>query len=152
MTDRRTYSIGHGTRTSDAFFAVLETWGIRRLVDVRRFPVSRRHPQFSREALERECGLRGIDYVWMGDALGGFRDGGYESHLRTAEFADALGRLETLARERATAFLCAEKEPTRCHRRFIAQELARRGWSVSHLLDERSAVAEGAQEQQGELW
>lgn len=149
MSERRICSIGHGTRTSEAFFGVLEAWRIRRIVDVRRFPVSRRHPQFSREALERECGLRSLEYAWMGDALGGFRDGGYEAHLRTPEFADALRRLEDLARERATAFLCAEKDPARCHRRFIAQELARRGWAVTHLLDARSAVPEGAQ---GELW
>lgn len=143
------YSIGHSTRTPEAFFRALEAWEIRRVVDVRRFPVSRRRPHFSREALERECGLRGVDYVWMGDGLGGFRGGGYESHLRTPEFAEALRRLEDLARERASAFLCAERDPARCHRRFIAQELARRGWAVTHILDERSATPEG---EQGELW
>lgn len=141
----RIYSLGHSTRTQAELLRILQAWRVHRLVDVRRFPVSRRHPHFTRDALESACVRHAIEYVWMGEALGGFRQGGYETHLATHEFQDALARLETLARERATAFLCAEKEPTRCHRRFIARELERRGWHVVHILEETSAVAEGAQ-------
>lgn len=149
MSAPRVYSVGHSTRRLEDFLWLLAAWRVRRLVDVRRFPVSRRHPHFKREALESACARNAIDYVWMGDALGGFRDGGYEPHMATPEFQDAIARLEELARDRATAFLCAEKEPARCHRRFIAQALERRGWHVGHILEEASAVPEGAQ---CELW
>lgn len=147
MSADRVFSLGHGARSPEAFGRVLKAWGIRRLVDVRRFPRSRRHPHFSRDALEPGCGARGIEYVWMGDLLGGFRTGGYEAYLRTAEFARGIERLEALARDRPTAFLCAERDPARCHRRFIARELERRGWSVVHVLDETTTAAT-----QGELW
>lgn len=148
---KRVFSVGHGTRGLDEFFAILEAWGVRRLVDVRRFPASRRHPHFARDALERECGRRGLEYAWMGETLGGFRDGGYEGHLRTREFLDSLRRLEDLAAERPSAFLCAERDPSRCHRRHIAEALERRGWTVTHILDASSAL-EGGDPAQGELW
>lgn len=147
MTPDRAFSLGHGARPPEAFYRVLEAWGIRRLVDVRRFPRSRRHPHFSRDALERDCAQHEIEYVWMGDLLGGFRTGGYEAHLATGEFARGIERLEALARAGPTAFLCAERDPGRCHRRFIARELERRGWEVAHVIDETTTTAT-----QGELW
>ena len=147
MTADRVFSLGHGARSPETFYRLLAAWGIRRLVDVRRFPRSRRHPHFSRDALEPGCASHAVEYVWMGDLLGGFREGGYEAHLATGEFARGLERLEQLARERPTAFLCAERDPARCHRRFIARELERRGWEVVHVIDATTTTAT-----QGELW
>jgi uncharacterized protein (DUF488 family) len=80
----------------------------------------------------------------MGDTLGGLRAGGYARWMGTPEFAAGLARLEDLARERPTAFMCAERDPARCHRRYIAAALRDRGWDVLHLIDVGETVtAEG---------
>jgi uncharacterized protein (DUF488 family) len=114
---------------------------------VRRFPGSRRHPQFASDALAASLAERGIDYAHAG-ALGGFRkprpdspnDGweqpafrGYADHLASPEFAEALARLEREATERPVAIMCAEAQWWRCHRRLIADALTVRGWHVLHL-------------------
>lgn len=139
--ERRVFSLGHSTRGADEFLGILHAWRVERLVDVRRFPTSRRHPHFSRDALSLRCAREGIDYLWLGEALGGFRTGGYEAYTETDAFARGLDRLEGLATERATAFLCAERDPARCHRRYIARALERRGWAVVHILDETKGAA-----------
>ena len=66
------YTIGHSTRSIDDLIAALEAHGIQTLVDIRAFPMSRRLPQFNREALEKSLATAGIRYVWM-KALGGYR-------------------------------------------------------------------------------
>ena len=141
------FTVGHSTRSIDELIGLLEAAEVERLVDVRRFPGSRRHPQFAREALAAALGERGIDYVHE-PALGGFRrplpdspNGGWEQtafqgyadHMATPEFAAALAQLEREATERPTAIMCAEAQWWRCHRRLIADALTVRGWRVLHL-------------------
>src|SRR3569832_2438538 len=67
------YSIGHGDRSIEDFVSILLAHGIRGLADVRAYPVSRRHPQFSREDLRHALEERGIKYLWLGAARGGGR-------------------------------------------------------------------------------
>jgi uncharacterized protein (DUF488 family) len=67
--------------------------------------------------------------------LGGYRTGGSEKHMESPAFKKGLTQLEQAARARRTAFCCAERFPWRCHRRFIAQALERKGWRVIHILD-----------------
>jgi uncharacterized protein (DUF488 family) len=129
------YTIGSSTRTWEVFLAVLAAYGIRALVDVRRFPVSRRYPHFTRDHLGAELPPRGISYHWLGQSLGGYRTGGYEGYTRTAAYRDGIAALEVIGRECATAFLCAERLPSQCHRRFIAATLEQRGWQVVHILE-----------------
>jgi uncharacterized protein (DUF488 family) len=120
---------------------------VTRLVDVRTVPRSRRNPQFEQDALRASLAARDIDYRHE-PALGGFRrpqpgsvNGGWEQpafrgyadHMPSPEFAEALGRLEALARERPTAIMCAEAQWWRCHRRLISDALLARGWKVLHL-------------------
>ena len=137
------YTIGHSNRDADAFLAVLRAHGVTRLVDVRSMPRSH-FEHFRRGALAAWLPEAGIEYIWMGDTLGGLRAGGYARWMRTPEFAAGLMRLEDLARERPTAFMCAERDPARCHRRYIAAALRDRGWDVHHLIDVDEAVtAEG---------
>ena len=65
--------------------------------------------------------------------------------MRSAGFLRGLERMEALAAEATTAILCAEAEPGRCHRRFLAAALEARGWTVAHLgrtLAERTARGE----------
>jgi uncharacterized protein (DUF488 family) len=120
---------------------------VRRLVDVRTVPRSRRHPQFAGDALAVSLPERRIEYFHE-PALGGFRkpqedspnDGwehaafrGYADHMASPEFAAALERLERSAAERPTTVMCAEAQWWRCHRRLIADAMTVRGWRVLHL-------------------
>jgi uncharacterized protein (DUF488 family) len=128
------YSIGHSSLPADIFVSHLKRFRIEILVDVRRFPTSRRHPQFHHEALEARLAEEGIDYLQLGDALGGFRETDYEEYARTELFERGISRLLEHS-HRELAFLCAEKNPWECHRRFIAAELSRRGFEVRHIVD-----------------
>jgi uncharacterized protein (DUF488 family) len=143
------YSIGHGSRPIERFVAMLTSAGIRRLVDVRSRPGSRRHPQFGQEALRTSLEAAGVEYVWRKD-LGGFRtskpdsphtglspDGfrGYADHMDTEEFDRAAEWLMAAGRDGPTAFMCAESAWENCHRRMLADALEARGAEVVHLVD-----------------
>lgn len=128
------YTIGHSNRDAEDFLAVVRHYGVTRLVDVRSQPRSR-FEHFKRAALATWLPQAGIDYVWMGDTLGGLRPGGYVAWMGDPAFAVGLAQLEALARERPTVFMCAERDPLRCHRRYIAAALRDRGWDVRHLID-----------------
>jgi uncharacterized protein (DUF488 family) len=117
--------------------------------DVRRFPASRRNPQFNSGALAGALDAAGVAYEPLGEELGGRREpsrpapgpGGersdafraYAEYMETPEFTAGLERLEELARERSTAMLCAESDWRHCHRRLIADALASRGWRIVHI-------------------
>ena len=147
------YTIGHSTRAADELTAVLQDGGITALADVRRFPASRRHPQYNRGALEHALPAAGIAYAWLGESLGGrraqtvpterSRNNGWEvaafryyaDAMSTPEFTAGMAELEALARTYSTAVMCAERLWWSCHRRLIADLLTVRGWSVVHLFD-----------------
>ncbi len=154
LTDRRydrfvtVYTIGHSTRALEEFLALLAAHGINRLVDVRRFPGSRRNPHFAREALADTLAGAGVEYRWV-EALGGRRSrrpgsphtawrvpafAAYADHMDTAEFAAAAAELMEWAGSGRVAILCAEARPEKCHRRLIADWLTARGVMVSHIL------------------
>lgn len=136
MSRPRVYSIGHSSRPIDEFLRILNLHGIVRLVDVRRFPASRRHPHFSREPLEKELRASRIEYIHLGNDLGGYTKVAYEDYVHSEAFLHGLQQLEGLAGKGPTVFMCAEKLPWHCHRRFISQELTKRGWQVIHILDQ----------------
>src|SRR5262249_56688035 len=69
---RTIHTIGHSTRSIDDFVALLKAHAIELVVDVRRWPASRRFPHFRREALGKALAAVGMEYLWRGD-LGGFR-------------------------------------------------------------------------------
>lgn len=142
------FTIGHSTRASEELLALLAEHGIELLVDVRRYPGSRRHPQFSRDALAGALAHSGIEYMHEPD-LGGRRTPrpgsphvawrvaafrGYADHLETPQLQAALERLIRHAEERRTVILCAEAVPWRCHRRLISDALVARGVEVRHIL------------------
>ena len=114
------------------------------VADVRRHPRSARHPHFDAAPLAAALHDAGIGYRHMG-ALGGHRPEGYEAYMATDGFAHGLAELERLAGERPTAFLCAERDPWSCHRRFVARALEARGWRVVHLVEPGRAVVGDAQ-------
>jgi uncharacterized protein (DUF488 family) len=154
LTAATVFTVGHGTRSTEALVAVLRSAGVTTVVDVRRHPGSRRHPHLGEAALRRSLPDLGVAYEWWGEALGGRRPRrapsrhpawhnpafqGYADHTDTAEFRDAVERL----RQRAgaggggerLAVMCAETLWWRCHRRLIADALVVRGTPTTHLID-----------------
>jgi uncharacterized protein (DUF488 family) len=133
------YTVGHGARSAVAFVFLLQQSRIDTLVDVRAYPVSRRHPQFSRDALTQALAAAGIRYEWHGEALGGMRKGGYAPHMETPLFIDAAGSLIAASRRQRLCIMCAETQPADCHRAYISDWLVARGERVVHLIgpDER---------------
>src|SRR5574341_314345 len=116
------FTIGHSNHAAERFVALLRAAGIARVADVRSVPYSRRWPQFRREALEAALAAAGIDYVWLGEALGGKPRGAapgrpdYAALAARPAFGTALEALLESARERPTALMCAERDPLDCHR------------------------------------
>ncbi|MGQ9532349.1 MAG: DUF488 domain-containing protein [Desulfotomaculales bacterium] len=135
MNEQVIYTVGTSTRTAEEFLALVQHYGIRLVVDVRRFPVSRRYPHFERAALAGCLRAAGIAYHYLGAELGGYRTGGYEAFTATPLFRTGMARLTELAAAGPAAVMCSERFPWKCHRRFIARHLTRLGWRVVHILD-----------------
>ena len=128
------YTVGHGARSAVAFVFLLQQSRIDTLVDVRAYPVSRRHPQFSRDPLKASLEEARIAYHWQGQALGGMRKGGYAAHMETPLFADAAAELARLSHSQTVCIMCAETNPADCHRSHISDWLVARGERVVHLI------------------
>jgi uncharacterized protein (DUF488 family) len=148
------WTIGHSTRSTEEFLAALAAHEIEAVVDVRRFPGSRRLPQFGAAALEASLRAGGVSYAWI-DALGGRRRAdpdspndawendafrGYADHTGTEEFANGLFELLMVASGLRTAIMCAELLWWRCHRRIIADVLVSIGYEVRHVRDTSGAA------------
>jgi uncharacterized protein (DUF488 family) len=146
----RVFTVGHGARSIESFLTILTDAEVDTLVDVRRFPGSRRHPQFGREALEAAVRSAGLRYAWQGETLGGRRKehpgtrhtalrnasfAAYADHMDTAGFRAALDGL--IGADGQQAVMCAETLWWHCHRMLIADALVLRGVVVEHLLDDR---------------
>ena len=133
-------TVGHSNHGIERFVELLDMAGVEAIADVRRFPSSRRHPQFNAKPLAASLANAEIAYEPFGDELGGRRGeeafAAYAEHMNTEEFRSGVRRLEALARERRTAAMCAEGDWRNCHRRLIADELTARGWRVVHLLSD----------------
>ena len=128
------YTLGTSTRTEEEFIELLTHYRIETVVDVRSFPQSR-FEHFKRENLTRILEGEGFGYVYLGKELGGFRKGGYLAYAKTAPFQEGISHLEEIGRKGIPAFICAERFPWKCHRRFIAASLGERGWKVEHIIE-----------------
>lgn len=133
------FTIGHSTRGFEEFCRVLKKYGVELLVDVRRFPSSKNYPHFNREFLEKELEKMGVEYIFLGNELGGYREGGYGEFSKTEEFRKAVDELIETGKGKNACIMCAEWNPHACHRKYIAQALAERGIPVIHIIDEKSA-------------
>ena len=152
MSTSQIWTIGHSTLKIEAFLGLLKSHGIQALVDVRKMPGSKRHPQFNGEALSQSLVEAGIEYIHMPD-LGGLRKPrrdspntawrnesfrGYADYMMTPPFGMAMDRLIKLANEKRTAIMCAEAVWWQCHRAMISDELKARGFTVLHILGEKT--------------
>ncbi len=141
------WTIGHSTRSIDEFLALLRANGITHLVDVRRFPGSRKYPHFNSQELAAALTEAGIGYTHMPE-LGGRRTPrpdsphtawrnasfrGYADYMDTPDFAAAVGKLAHLAERERVAIMCSEAVWWRCHRSMIADWFTQNGWRVMHI-------------------
>jgi len=142
------WTIGHSTRTTVEFLALLAAHGIEAVADVRRYAGSRKYPQFNPDALRDSLTAIGIQYaalpelggrrhprpdshnsVWRNEAFRGYAD-----YMETPEFGVGIERLLDLARRKRAAIMCAEAVWWRCHRGLIADWLKAHGVEVRHIL------------------
>ncbi len=128
------FTIGTSTRTREEFLALLREHTIQIAVDVRSFPTSR-FPHFIKDHLQRTLESEGVDYHYLGRELGGFRKGGYPAYMKSDSFKKGFERLEGMGRQKRTVFICSERFPWKCHRRWISRELTERGWQVIHIIE-----------------
>lgn len=147
------WTIGHSTRTIEDLVAMLQSFGIAVVVDVRSYPGSRRYPQFNKEALDISLGKNNIRYFhikdlggrrksnpeskntkWRNDAFRGFAD-----YMETDSFKKGVEQLQSLATSQRTAYMCSEAVWWRCHRSLISDYLKSIGWTVIHIMDKEKA-------------
>ena len=148
-TSRHTiYTIGHSTHSISEFIAMLQSFDIENLVDIRSLPGSRKFPQFNKESLEVELAQHNINYIYIDD-LGGRRKvqkdsknngwnnpsfRGYADYMETFNFEDAIAKLEEIAMQSPTVYMCAEAVWWRCHRSMVSDFLKAKGWVVLHIM------------------
>ena len=146
---KQVFTIGHSNLALEQFLALLAQYGIEALVDIRRFPSSRKYPHFNEKNLAATLQEAGIKYRWM-EALGGrrpkrkgfvspneglenesFRN--YADYMMTEEFQEAVEELLAIAGRKRTAIMCAESVYWRCHRRLVSDFLSAHGVAVQHI-------------------
>ena len=135
------YTVGHSNTPADVLLGILSNAGTKTLCDIRRYPASRRNPQFNADRLAASLDAIGIDYRHF-EALGGRRvpdEGsvntairkpqfkGYADHMATPEWKEALSEVLALAAEAPTAVMCAESLPFKCHRSLLSDAAVARG-------------------------
>ena len=156
------YSVGHSNHPYAVFRDLLELAGVTAVVDVRSVPASRYNPWFNAAALRTALAADGIDYVPMGDALGGrpaapslMRDGiaDYEAMARVPAFVAAVDRVIEGAVTRVQALMCSEGDPTECHRcLLVGRALHERGHAVRHLYKDGSFITQESVERRLLEW
>ena len=142
-------TIGHSNHPLERFLALLAQHEVEALVDIRRFPGSRKHPHFNRDILAAALPKAGVEYRWL-EALGGrrhtqrdespnlglenkgFRN--YTDYMLTDEFREGMEKLLELSRKKRTAIMCAEGLFWQCHRRLVSDFLIANGVTVQHIM------------------
>jgi uncharacterized protein (DUF488 family) len=143
------WTIGHSTRTFEAFAELSLSAGIEVVADIRAYPGSRRYPYFNRENLAPLLNEKDIAYVHMKE-LGGRRRPrkdslntawkntsfrGYADYMETEEFRKAIDALQELAQQKRVAYMCSEATWWNCHRSLVSDYLKWKGWEVRHIME-----------------
>lgn len=149
MTNNIIWTIGHSTRSLQDFLALLHSFKIEVLVDIRNYPGSKRYPHFNKEGLEVSLPANNIQYIHLKE-LGGRRKPlvnskntawrneafrGYADYMQTVEFKTAIEKLITIAQQQFTAYMCSEAVWWSCHRALVSDFLKSNGWKVMHIMD-----------------
>jgi len=146
------YTIGHSIHSKVRFTEMLQVAGIDVLADVRAFPASRKHPQFSKENMQEWLSDAGIQYMHFKKLAGRrnkseeieqvLNDGwdnqsfhNYADYTLTDEFQKGIRELTQTAHPHTVAYCCSERHPSRCHRLLISNWLAANGWEVAHIME-----------------
>jgi len=155
IENKTIWTIGHSTHPVETFIDMLQSFNIRLLADVRRYPGSKRYPHFNATVLEETLANAGIEYLHFMD-LGGRRQPaadsvnlvwkhsafrGYADYLSTKAFQHAIEKLQQNAIHKSTAYMCAEGPWWRCHRSIISDYLKAKGWEVMHIMKAGKADA-----------
>lgn len=142
------WTIGHSTLTFDEFIAMLKSFQIKVVADIRSFPGSRRFPQFNKETLEITLPANNLEYIYIKN-LGGRRKvnpnskntswnhpafRGYADFMETAVFKEGIKKLEQIASKKRTAYMCSEAVWWRCHRSMVSDYLKTDGWKIMHIM------------------
>ena len=149
MKEKSIWTIGHSTRQLDELVALLNSFSIQHVVDIRNYPGSKRFPHFNKEALEISLPQHSIAYTHLKE-LGGRRKPvpgsvntawrneafrGYADYMQTEDFKKAIERLESIALQEYTAYMCSEAVWWSCHRSLVSDYLKIKGWKVWHIMD-----------------
>lgn len=147
------YTIGHSNLDIGKFIELLKTHSIAMVYDIRSVPYSRFH-HFNRDSLSHALENKDIDYLWLGDSLGGrIQDPecykakiipdvkvniaeliDYETLIRRDWFQNGIASLIEVSRQKTTAIMCSEENPARCHRSLlVARRLMELGIKVCHI-------------------
>lgn len=148
------WTIGHSTHTLQHFTAMLHSFRVSLLVDIRNYPGSGKYPHFNKEALEISLPANSIDYLhlkelggrrrpaknsvntaWRNDAFRGYAD-----YMQTEEFNRGINKLQTVAQKQFTCYMCSEAVWWRCHRSLVSDYLKWKGWTVMHIMDVNKAT------------
>lgn len=129
---KRVWCIGYSGRSIEEFLEKLRANRIELVVDIRRFPVSKVE-MYKGDRLAETLARCGVAYLWLGDLLGGYRTGGFESYMQTDYFRRGIRRLIEEATVRRTCIMCLERKQKYCHRRFIAKALEEEGFEVLEI-------------------
>ncbi len=148
------WTIGHSTRPLGEFVAMLHSFNIELVADIRSFPGSRKFPQFNKEALEISLPQHNIQYVHIKE-LGGRRKANpgskntawrhvafrsYADYMETPAFKEDIKILEQIALKQRTAYMCSEAVWWRCHRPMVSDYLKLYGWKVMHIMGMEKAT------------
>lgn len=142
------WTIGHSTRSLEEFVAMLHSFKIELVADIRSYPGSRKFPQFNKEALEISLPQNNIEYIHL-KSLGGRRKvnpdskntawrhlafRGYADYMETSAFKEGIKELEMVALKQRTAYMCSEAVWWRCHRSMVSDYLKVHTWKVMHIM------------------
>jgi uncharacterized protein (DUF488 family) len=151
--EKTIWTIGHSTRTNEEFIAMLKSFQIELLADIRSYPGSRRFPHFNQQALKLFLSENQIEYVHL-LKLGGRKKAlvnshntgwkveafkGYADYMETIDFTQGVNDLELLAEKKRTAFMCSEAVWWSCHRSLVSDYLKSKGWVVMHIMGNNKA-------------
>ena len=146
---KQIWTIGHSTHPIEEFTAMLKSFDIELLADIRSYPGSRHCPQYNREVLSKSLAGNCIGYIHLAN-LGGRRKAlpdshntawrnasfrGYADYMETDSFKKSAVELENIASEKRTAIMCSEAVWWRCHRSLVSDYLKFNGWEVIHIMN-----------------